>query len=49
VLVNGAAKASALREIACGPFQPALHPGQALRALASRVIWLADQDAAAQL
>ena len=49
VLVNGAAKASALREIACGPFQPALHPGQALRALASRVTWLADQDAAAQL
>ena len=49
VLVGGAAKASALREIACGDFQPALHPGQTLRAFASRVTWLADREAAAQL
>ncbi|MFM8549201.1 MAG: 6-phosphogluconolactonase [Verrucomicrobiota bacterium] len=49
VLVNGAAKATALREIACGEFQPARHPGQTLRAFASRVTWLAEQDAAAQL
>ena len=46
---GGAAKAAALREIACGEFQPALHPGQTLRAFAPRVTWLADQEAAAQL
>ena len=49
VLVGGAGKASALREIACGTFEPKLHPGQVLRALATRVTWLADQEAAAQL
>ena len=49
VLVGGAAKAPALREIAHGAFQPSLHPGQTLRAFASRVTWLADQDAAAGL
>jgi 6-phosphogluconolactonase len=49
VLVGGAAKAPALREIACGEFSPALHPGQTLRAFASRVTWLADREAAAQL
>ena len=49
VLVGGAAKAPALREIAHGAFQPALHPGQTLRAFAPRVTWLADQEAAAQL
>ena len=46
---QGAAKAPALREIAHGVFQPALHPGQTLRAFASRVTWLADQEAAAGL
>jgi len=49
VLVGGAGKASALREIAHGSFAPALHPGQVLRANASRVTWLADQASAALL
>ncbi len=49
VLVGGAAKAPALREITCGDFQPSRHPGQTLRAFASRVTWLADREAAAQL
>ena len=49
VLVGGAGKAVALREIACGEFAPQLHPGQVLRAHASRVTWLADQEAAAGL
>jgi 6-phosphogluconolactonase len=49
VLVGGAAKASALREITCGDFEPCLHPGQTLRAFAPRVTWLADREAAAQL
>ncbi len=46
VLVVGASKAPALSFIANGPFDPALHPGQVLRAHASRVTWLADQAAA---
>lgn len=49
VLVGGAAKAAALREIACGTYAPQLHPGQALRAHARRVTWLADREAAAGL
>jgi 6-phosphogluconolactonase len=49
VLVGGAGKASALREIAHGAFAPALHPGQVLRQHAARVTWLADQPAAALL
>jgi 6-phosphogluconolactonase len=49
VLVGGAAKAAALREIACGEFAPQKHPGQLLRGHASRVTWLADQEAAAGL
>lgn len=49
VLVGGAAKAPALREIAHGAFEPSLHPGQVLRAFAPRVTWLADQEAAAGL
>ena len=49
VLVGGAAKASALREIACGEFDSSVHPGQTLRAFAPRVTWLADREAAAQL
>ena len=49
VLVGGAGKAAALREIACGEFAPQLHPGQVLRAHASQVTWLADQEAAAGL
>jgi len=49
VLVGGSSKASALREIAHGSFAPELHPGQVLRAHASRVTWLADQASAALL
>ena len=49
VLVSGAAKAAALSSIAIGPFDPALHPGQVLRAHSGRVTWLADQEAAALL
>jgi len=49
VLVGGAGKASALREIAHGAFAPALHPGQVLRAHVSRVTWLADQASASLL
>ena len=49
VLVGGAAKAPALRAIAHGGFQPSRHPGQALRAFAPRVTWLADEEAAALL
>jgi 6-phosphogluconolactonase len=49
VLVGGAGKAAALREITSGEFAPKSHPGQVLRAHASRVTWLADQEAAAGL
>ncbi|NBN94255.1 MAG: hypothetical protein EBV31_01275 [Verrucomicrobia bacterium] len=49
VLVGGAGKAVALREITCGAFEPQLHPGQVLRAHASKVTWLADREAAAGL
>ena len=49
VLVGGAGKAAALREIACGDFAPKAHPGQVLREHAPRVTWLADQEAAAGL
>ena len=49
VLVGGAGKAPALREITHGAFSPQLHPGQVLRAYAGRVTWLADRAAAALL
>ena len=49
VLVGGAGKAGALREIARGAYDARSHPGQVLRELASRVTWLADQEAAAGL
>jgi len=49
VLVNGVAKAPALYEIVRGPFAPARHPGQVLRAFAPRVTWLADLAAASRL
>ena len=49
VLVGGAGKAPALREITGGVYEPKLHPGQVLRSLAGRVTWLADREAAAQL
>jgi 6-phosphogluconolactonase/glucosamine-6-phosphate isomerase/deaminase len=49
VLVGGASKAAALREIAHGELSPSAHPGQVLRAFAPRVTWLVDREAAAQL
>jgi 6-phosphogluconolactonase len=49
VLVSGAAKAAALGSIANSPLDPTLFPGQVLRAHASRVTWLADQEAASLL
>ena len=49
VLVGGAGKAAALREIARGAYDAQTHPGQVLREHASRVTWLADQEAAAGL
>ena len=49
VLVNGKAKASALLSVCAGEFEPARHPGQVLRALAHKVTWLADAEAASAL
>lgn len=50
VLVSGAAKASALRAVCREPAEDrSRHPGQALRAIAGRVTWLADAEAAASL
>ena len=49
VLVNGKTKASALHAICKGPLDSAQHPGQVLRPLATKVTWLADSEAAAQL
>jgi len=49
VLVNGKSKAPALQVICKGPLDAAQHPGQVLRAIATKVTWLADSEAAAQL
>lgn len=49
VLVNGAAKAPALRAVCRGPDDAMAHPGQLLRRMADRVTWLADADSAAGL
>jgi len=49
VLVNGAAKAPALRAVCRGPDDAMGHPGQLLRRMADRVTWLADADSAAGL
>lgn len=49
VLVNGAAKAPALRAVCRGAPDAATHPGQLLRAMAPRVAWLADADSAGGL
>jgi 6-phosphogluconolactonase len=49
VLVSGAAKAAALGSIVNDPLDPTLFPGQVLRTHASRVTWLADQEAASLL
>lgn len=49
VLVNGAAKAPALRAVCRGAEDARVHPGQLLRRMADRVTWLADGDSAAGL
>lgn len=49
VLTNGKGKAPALRAVTSGEPDAAQHPGQVLRALAPRVTWLADQEAASLL
>lgn len=50
VLVNGAAKAPALRAVCREPSEDlARHPGQVLRRMASSVSWLADAEAASAL
>ncbi len=49
VLVNGRSKAPALLSVCAGEYDPAQHPGQVLRALAHKVTWLADADAASSL
>lgn len=49
VLVNGKGKASALLSVCAGAYEPAKHPGQVLRALAHKVTWLADAEAASAL
>jgi 6-phosphogluconolactonase len=46
VLVNGKAKAPALAAVCSGEYDPKQHPGQTLRSLSNRAIWLADEDAA---
>jgi 6-phosphogluconolactonase len=49
VLVNGKTKASALASVCSGEFNPKKYPGQTLRCLNSRVIWLVDAEAATLL
>lgn len=49
VLVNGASKAQALRTVCEGPPDPSRFPGQLLRAVAPKVTWLADPQAASAL
>lgn len=49
VLVNGQSKAAALLSVCAGEFDPARYPGQVLRALAHKVTWLADAEAASAL
>jgi len=49
VLANGANKASVLKAILRGPYDPKKLPSQIHRAYASRVTWLVDEAAAAGL
>lgn len=48
VLVNGASKVNALREVTQGAWNPSLYPGQILRKMAAKVTWLVDAAAAGQ-
>jgi 6-phosphogluconolactonase len=49
VLANGANKAKVLKDILSGPFDPMKLPSQIHRSNASRVTWLIDEAAAAEL
>ncbi|MFM9000464.1 MAG: 6-phosphogluconolactonase [Opitutia bacterium] len=49
VLVNGAAKAEALRRVCFGEPDASRFPGQILRTLRAKVTWLADSEAASGL
>jgi 6-phosphogluconolactonase len=49
VLANGPGKASVLRQVLRGPYDPKKLPSQIHRAYAGRVTWLIDEAAAAQL
>jgi 6-phosphogluconolactonase/glucosamine-6-phosphate isomerase/deaminase len=49
VITNGANKAAVLKEILRGPYDPMKLPSQIHRAYASRVTWLVDEAAAADL
>jgi len=49
VLANGANKASVLKAILQGPYNPLKLPSQIHRGYASRVTWLVDEAAAAEL
>jgi 6-phosphogluconolactonase len=48
-LVSGAAKAPALAAVLEGERRPELYPAQAVAPIDGRLLWLVDQDAAAQL
>lgn len=49
VMVGGGGKAAALREVLAGEYNPDEYPAQLLRNSVGHVIWLVDQDAAAQI
>jgi 6-phosphogluconolactonase len=48
-LVSGAAKAAALAAVVEGKRRPALYPAQMVAPVDGRLLWLVDEDAAAQL
>lgn len=49
VVVTGADKAAALREVLCGAFDPMRYPAQLLAASPRPVLWLVDEAAASHL
>ena len=49
LLVTGAAKASALKAVLEGPYQPAVYPAQLVQPANGKLTWLIDQDAASLL
>lgn len=48
-LVEGAKKSGALRAVLQGPYQPDVYPSQFIQPVDGRLLWLVNQDAAAQL